>query len=57
MILAREDDDQAQVPAKTVAVGNGIWDCASYWSVAHFCGTREWSSSDGLHQHRHDQSI
>ena len=38
MILAREDDDQAQVPAKTVAVGNGIWDCASYWSVAHFAG-------------------
>jgi hypothetical protein len=38
MIRAREDGDQTQVPAKTIAVGNGIWDCAGYWSVAHFSG-------------------
>jgi Putative Flp pilus-assembly TadE/G-like len=38
MILAREDGDQTQAPAKTIAVGNGVWDCAGYWSVAHFAG-------------------
>jgi hypothetical protein len=38
MILASEDGDQTQVPGKTIAVGNGIWDCAGYWSVAHFAG-------------------
>jgi hypothetical protein len=38
MIVASEDGDQTQVPAKTVAVGNGIWDCAGYWSVAHSSG-------------------
>jgi Flp pilus assembly protein TadG len=27
-----------RVPAKTIALGNGIWDCAGYWSVAHFAG-------------------
>src|ERR1700730_1066977 len=38
MILASEDDDQTQVPTKSIAVGNGIWDCTGYWSVAHFAG-------------------
>jgi hypothetical protein len=38
MILASDEGDQTQVPAKTIAVGNGIWDCAGYWSVAHFAG-------------------
>jgi hypothetical protein len=38
MLRAREEGDQTQVPAKTIAVGNGIWDCAGYWSVAHFSG-------------------
>jgi hypothetical protein len=38
MILASEDDDQTQVLDTTVAIGNGIWDCASYWRVAHFAG-------------------
>ena len=38
MIVASEDGDQTQVVAKTIAVGNGIWDCAGYWSVAHFAG-------------------
>ena len=38
MIVASEDGDQAQGLARTIAVGNGIWDCAGYWSVAHFAG-------------------
>jgi Putative Flp pilus-assembly TadE/G-like len=38
MFAASEDDDQAQVVTKTIAVGNGIWDCIGYWSVAHFAG-------------------
>ena len=38
MILASEDDDQTQGLARTIAIGNGIWDCAGYWSVAHFRG-------------------
>jgi hypothetical protein len=40
MILASEDEDgdQTQVVAKTIAIGNGIWDCAGYWRVAHFAG-------------------
>lgn len=38
MIVASEDGDQTPIPAKTVAVGNGIWNCASYWSVAHYTG-------------------
>src|SRR5262245_49010901 len=38
MIRAREDGDQTQLMGKTIAVGNGIWDCAGYWSVAHFSG-------------------
>jgi hypothetical protein len=27
-----------QVLDRTVAIGNGIWDCTGYWSVAHFAG-------------------
>jgi hypothetical protein len=38
MIVASEDEDQAQFAAKTIAVGNGVWDCIGYWSVAHFAG-------------------
>jgi putative Flp pilus-assembly TadE/G-like protein len=38
MILASEDGDQSSVPAKTVAIGNGIWDCTGYWRVAHYEG-------------------
>lgn len=38
MMVASEDGDQTQIADKTVAVGNGIWDCAGYWSVAHFAG-------------------
>ena len=38
MMVASEDGDQTQVVAKTIAVGNGIWDCIGYWSVAHFAG-------------------
>lgn len=38
MILASEDGDQPEGVARSVAIGNGIWDCASYWSVAHFRG-------------------
>src|SRR5262249_14355906 len=48
MILANDEDNQtqgqaqaqaqAQVLASSVAIGNGIWDCAGYWSVAHFAG-------------------
>jgi hypothetical protein len=38
MIVASEDGDQIPIPAKTIAIGNGIWDCASYWKVAHFAG-------------------
>jgi hypothetical protein len=38
MILASEDGEQTHVVAKIVAIGNGIWDCAGYWSVAHSAG-------------------
>jgi hypothetical protein len=27
-----------QILDATVAIGNGAWDCANYWSVAHFSG-------------------
>jgi Flp pilus assembly protein TadG len=35
MILAAA---AGQVLDRTVAIGNGTWDCAGYWSVAHFAG-------------------
>jgi Putative Flp pilus-assembly TadE/G-like len=38
MILTSEDDDQSEVLAQSIAIGNGIWDCANYWRVAHFRG-------------------
>ena len=38
MILGSQDGDQPEGGAQTVAIGNGIWDCAGYWSVAHFRG-------------------
>jgi hypothetical protein len=38
MMVASEDSDQTQIADKTIAVGNGMWDCISYWSVAHFAG-------------------
>jgi hypothetical protein len=38
MILTSEDGEGTQGVAKSVALGNGIWDCAGYWSVAHSAG-------------------
>jgi Flp pilus assembly protein TadG len=38
MILAAVDGRQTQILDATIAIGNGTWDCASYWSVAHFAG-------------------
>jgi len=46
MIFAHEEDDETQGKARqgqrvldtSVATGNGVWDCAGYWSVAHFAG-------------------
>jgi len=52
MILTNEDDEQtedqdsqgqptqrqARVLNPTVAIGNGTWDCAGYWKMAHFAG-------------------
>jgi hypothetical protein len=38
MMVASEDSDQTQIADKTIAVGNGIWDCIGYWSVAHSVG-------------------
>src|SRR4029077_17690011 len=38
MMVASEDGDQTQIAAEIIAVGNGIWDCVGYWSVAHFAG-------------------
>jgi hypothetical protein len=38
MILATADGHQTQVLDTTIAIGNGNWDCTSYWSVAHFAG-------------------
>jgi hypothetical protein len=48
MILGNEDNEsneedaetQGQVRAlnRSVAIGNGTWDCAGYWKVAHFRG-------------------
>jgi len=31
-------DGQTQILDRTIAIGNGSWDCAGYWSVAHFAG-------------------
>jgi len=47
MMVASEDGDQTQVVAKSVAVGNGVWDCAGYWSVAHFAGPGNHSAPPG----------
>jgi Flp pilus assembly protein TadG len=43
MILGNEeDDDQTQTQVRmldpSVAIGNGTWDCAGYWRVAHSAG-------------------
>jgi hypothetical protein len=40
MILGNEDETQGQVRVlnPSVAIGNGTWDCAGYWKVAHFAG-------------------
>jgi len=49
MILGNQDDEQTEDQATgqaiqgqwlnpTVAIGNGTWDCAGYWKVAHFTG-------------------
>jgi hypothetical protein len=40
MIASVTDDSgqEKQMLDTTVAIGNGIWDCASYWSVAHAAG-------------------
>ena len=51
MILTKDDEQtedqatqgqatqgQARVLDPTVAIGNGTWDCAGYWRVAHFAG-------------------
>src|SRR5262249_31411714 len=37
MIVANADNGALQLDT-TIAVGNGIWDCARYWSVAHYAG-------------------
>jgi hypothetical protein len=34
-------DNGAQQLDKTIVLGNGTWDCASYWSVAHYAGSGE----------------
>ena len=31
-------DGQTRILDRTIAIGNGNWDCAGYWSVAHFAG-------------------
>ena len=31
----------------TIAIGNGTWDCASYWSVAHYAGPGQDSPPPG----------
>jgi hypothetical protein len=50
MILGSESDDETEDQAQdqgqnqaralntTVPIGNGIWDCAGYWRIAHFGG-------------------
>jgi hypothetical protein len=40
MIMARDDgeDSQAQALDTSVPVGDGIWDCAGYWKIAHASG-------------------
>ena len=37
MILANADNGAQQLNT-TIALGNGTWDCAGYWSVAHSAG-------------------
>jgi hypothetical protein len=43
MILAAGDEDGNRIPVldTTVAIGNGIWNCDGYWSVAHSAGPGE----------------
>ena len=38
MVVAAADGHQAQVLDRTIAIGNGTWDCTGYWSVAHYAG-------------------
>jgi hypothetical protein len=38
MIGDDEEQSQTRGPDTTVAIGNGVWDCAGYWRVAHFAG-------------------
>src|SRR5262249_41361590 len=40
MILVNADNGARQLDT-TIALGNGTWDCASYWSVAHSTGPGE----------------
>jgi hypothetical protein len=37
MILINADNGAQQLDT-TVALGNGTWNCADYWSVAHSAG-------------------
>ena len=37
MIVANADNGAQQLDT-TIALGNGTWDCAGYWSVAHYAG-------------------
>ena len=56
MIFVNADNGAQQLDT-TVALGNGTWDCAGYWSVAHSAWTGRERSSAGLHRDRDDQSI
>jgi hypothetical protein len=38
MVVAAADGHQAQLLDRTIAIGNGTWDCTGYWSVAHYAG-------------------
>jgi len=37
MILANGDNGIQQLNT-TTSIGNGTWDCADYWSIAHYSG-------------------
>jgi Flp pilus assembly protein TadG len=38
MITAKDDEEQTAVLDTTVVLGDGVWDCAGYWRVAHAVG-------------------
>ena len=56
MIFVNADNGAQQLDT-TVALGNGTWNCAGYWNVAHSNWTGRERSPSRLYRDRYDQSI